>query len=59
MYVGGVVVGGVVGWLVIGWIKRVFNDALIEITVIIGAAYLTFFLAENVFFGNICFDCRR
>ncbi|HOZ15542.1 MAG TPA: cation:proton antiporter [Tenuifilaceae bacterium] len=46
---GGVVVGGAVGWLVIGWIKRVFNDALIEITVIIGAAYLTFFLAENVF----------
>lgn len=47
--VGGVVVGGAVGWLVIEWLKRVFNDALIEITVIIGAAYLTFFLAENVF----------
>lgn len=47
--VGGIVVGGVVGWLIIGWIKRVFNDALIEITVVIGAAYLTFFLAENIF----------
>lgn len=47
--VGGIVVGGVVGWLIISWIKRVFNDALIEITVVIGAAYLTFFLAENIF----------
>jgi len=47
--IGGIVVGGVVGWLIIGWIKRVFNDALIEITVVIGAAYLTFFLAENIF----------
>jgi NhaP-type Na+/H+ or K+/H+ antiporter len=47
--IGGIVVGASVGWLVIVWIKRVFNDALIEITVIIGAAYLTFFLAENVF----------
>lgn len=46
---GGIVVGGLVGWLIIAWIKRVFNDALIEITVVIGAAYLTFFLAENTF----------
>ncbi|MGE0079172.1 MAG: cation:proton antiporter [Bacteroidales bacterium] len=46
---GGIVVGGSVAWLAIMWIKRVFNDALIEITVIIGAAYLTFFLAENIF----------
>ena len=46
---GGIVVGGLIGWLIIGWIKRVFNDALIEITVVIGAAYLTFFLAENIF----------
>lgn len=46
---GGIVVGGLIGWLIIAWIKRVFNDALIEITVVIGAAYLTFFLAENIF----------
>lgn len=46
---GGVLVGGVIGWIVISWIKRVFNDALIEITVVIGAAYLSFFVAESVF----------
>jgi len=46
---GGILVGGVIGWLIVSWIKRVFNDALIEITVVIGAAYLTFFVAENIF----------
>lgn len=46
---GGVLVGAAIGWIVISWIKRVFNDALIEITVVIGAAYLSFFIAESVF----------
>ncbi len=30
------------------WIRHVFNDALVEITVTIVAAYLTWFLSENV-----------
>jgi CRP-like cAMP-binding protein len=30
-------------------VKKVFNDALVEITVIIGAAYLTFFICEHFF----------
>ncbi len=46
---GGVLIGAAIGWAIISWLKRVFNDALIEITVVIGAAYLSFFLAESVF----------
>jgi NhaP-type Na+/H+ or K+/H+ antiporter len=44
---GGVLVGVFFGWLTIRWVKKVFNDALIEITVIVAAAYLTFFVAEH------------
>lgn len=43
---GGALVGIFFGWLTIRWVKKVFNDALIEITVIVAAAYLTFFVAE-------------
>lgn len=44
---GGVLVGVLIGWLVSRWVKRVFNDALVEISIIIAAAYLTFYVAEN------------
>lgn len=44
---GGIVIGLAIGWLAARWVKRVFNDALIEICVIIAAAYLTFFVAEH------------
>lgn len=44
---GGTLVGIFFGWITIRWVKKVFNDALIEITVIIAAAYLTFFVAEH------------
>lgn len=44
---GGTLVGLVFGWITISWVRKVFNDALIEITVIIAAAYLTFFVAEH------------
>lgn len=43
---GGVIVGLLIGWIIIGWVKRVFNDIFVEITAIIGAAYLVFFVAE-------------
>lgn len=46
---GGVVVGVIVGWLIVSWLKKVFNDALFEITVVVGAAYLAFFVAEHMF----------
>jgi len=45
--VGGVVLGMAVGWIVVTWLKKVFNDALFEITVVVGAAYLAFFVAEH------------
>jgi len=45
--VGGILVGLIVGSLAISWVRKVFNDALVEISVIIAAAYLTFYLAEH------------
>ncbi|MFB6258432.1 MAG: cation:proton antiporter, partial [Flavobacteriales bacterium] len=44
---GGVLLGGVVGYLTLSWIKKVFNDPMIEISVVVAAAYLTFFVAES------------
>ncbi len=46
---GGILLGAGIGWIIIKWIKRVFNDSLVEISAIVGASYLTFFIAENVF----------
>ena len=46
---GGVAVGVVIGYLVVSWLRRVFNDALFEITVVVSAAYLAFFVAEHFF----------
>lgn len=46
---GGILVGGAIGYVSINWVKRVFNDALVEISVIVGAAYLTFYVAEYFF----------
>ncbi len=46
---GGTFIGVLIGIIIINWVKRVFNDALFEITVIIGAAYLSFFVAEGFF----------
>lgn len=45
--VGGTLVGIVIGYIVIAWVKKVFNDALVEITVIVAAAYMTFYIAEH------------
>ncbi|MFC2104514.1 cation:proton antiporter [Bacteroidota bacterium] len=45
--VGGTLLGILAGYIVIAWVKKVFNDALVEITVIVAAAYLTFFIAEH------------
>lgn len=46
---GGVIIGYVIGKIGLAWIRSVFNDMLIEITVIVALAYLTFFICENVF----------
>ena len=45
--VGGTLVGLAVGYLIIAWVKKVFNDPLVEITVIVAAAYMTFYVAEH------------
>ncbi len=44
---GGLLVGLIIAGIVIAWVKRVFNDVLVEMSVIIVAAYLTFFVAEH------------
>ncbi len=44
---GGTLIGIIIAATVIAWVKRVFNDILVEISVIIVAAYLAFFVAEH------------
>lgn len=44
---GGVGVGLLVGWITLRWLKGVFNDAMVEITVVVAAAYITFYIAEH------------
>ncbi|MBU0489840.1 MAG: cation:proton antiporter [Bacteroidetes bacterium] len=45
---GGTLLGLVIALVSIAWVKRVFNDILIEISVIIAAAYATFYIAESI-----------
>ncbi|MCF8345997.1 MAG: cation:proton antiporter [Bacteroidales bacterium] len=47
--VGGVLVGVIIGSIAIRWVRKVFNDALVEISVIVAAAYITFFICEYYF----------
>ncbi len=47
--IGGAVVGLIIGYIIIAWVKKVFNDALVEITVIVAGAYITFYIAEHFF----------
>lgn len=44
---GGILVGVIVGAVSIWWVRKVFNDALVEISVIVVAAYITFFICEH------------
>lgn len=46
---GGLLIGGIFGYITIRWIKNVFNDALVETSLVIAMAYLTFFVAEHTF----------
>ncbi|MCG8410285.1 MAG: cation:proton antiporter [Bacteroidales bacterium] len=45
--IGGSAIGLVIGYIAIIWVKKVFNDALVEITIIVAAAYITFYIAEH------------
>ncbi len=44
--IGGILVGVIIGTISIRWVRKVFNDALVEISVIVAAAYITFFICE-------------
>ena len=46
---GGVIIGAIIGLLGLRWMRAVFNDMLIEITIIVSLAYLTFFVSEYMF----------
>ena len=46
---GGLFIGGLFGYITIKWIKNVFNDALVETSLVIAMAYLTFYVAEHSF----------
>jgi len=50
---GGILVGIFIGGLIVTWIKNVYNDPLFEITVIVGAAYLTFYIAETMHVSGV------
>lgn len=44
---GGIAVGFGLAYLSILWVKRIFNDAMVEMTIVIASAYLCFFIAEH------------
>ena len=44
---GGIGVGLFVGWITLRWLKKVFNDAMVEISAVVAAAYFTFYVAEH------------
>jgi len=45
----GGLVGVVIGLVAIMWVRKVFNDPLIEITVVLVTAYAVFFICEHFF----------
>ncbi len=47
---GGPAFGYLVAKIAIFWLARVFNDALVEITITLASAYITFYVGEG-FFG--------
>ena len=44
---GGPLFGYIMAKLTIFWLSRVFNDALVEITITLASAYMTFYIGEN------------
>lgn len=44
---GGILLGLIIGATTLMWVRKVFNDAMIEISLIVVAAYLTFYVAEH------------
>ncbi len=48
----GFLIGLLIGGLVLWWVGHLFNKAIIEITLTISAAYLAYFIAENIFHAS-------
>ena len=46
---GGAALGIVIGLVGVAWVKRVFNDPLVETSVMLMTAYLAFYLCEHIF----------
>ncbi len=46
---GGPAFGYLVAKITIFWLSRVFNDALVEITITLVATYITFYVGEGFF----------
>jgi Na+:H+ antiporter len=46
---GGIAIGLLFGYIGIRWMRAIFNDMLIEITIIVSLAFLTFFICESAF----------
>jgi NhaP-type Na+/H+ or K+/H+ antiporter/CRP-like cAMP-binding protein len=44
---GGIILGLTIGGITIRWVRSVFNDAIVEISAIVTAAYITFYIAEH------------
>jgi len=44
---GGMSLGILIAIILIAWLRNVFNDAMVEISIIVAAAYITFFIAEH------------
>jgi len=45
--IGGALFGLIMARVAMFWLKRVFNDAMVEIVILLASAYLTFFIAEE------------
>ncbi len=49
----GLLVGAVIGWLVLWLVGKLFNQPLVEITLSIAAAYVTFIVAEELHLSGV------
>ncbi|CAN8032148.1 unnamed protein product, partial [Ixodes persulcatus] len=47
---GGPLLGFIMGKIAVWSLSKVFNDSVIEITITLSSAYVTYYLAENVFY---------
>jgi len=45
----GLLIGAAVAGIVLFWVGRLFNQPIVEITLTISAAYIAYFIAENLF----------